>query len=109
ILVARLREYLQSSYGANWFKNRDCGAYLRELWRAGQPEYGEDLAIRIGCYGPDSRALIRSLNSRQPWLAAMYCARPGPSLPVGSRRPANETRICQKGGTDMKQGYSWSG
>jgi len=64
ILVAQLREYLQASFGANWFKNRDCGAYLRELWRAGQPEYGEDLAIRIGCDGLDTRALIRSLNSR---------------------------------------------
>jgi hypothetical protein len=42
-LETRLRGALRERFGGMWFEDREAGAFLRELWRRGQPPRAEEL------------------------------------------------------------------
>lgn len=48
MLQAQLAKRLISEFGRRWWREKGAGAYLRDLWRAGQGEDGDDLSARMG-------------------------------------------------------------
>ncbi len=48
MLQAQLGEGLRSRFGRRWWRERRAGAFLKELWRAGQAEDGDALSRRLG-------------------------------------------------------------
>ena len=48
ITEAMLRNHLESTYGEGWFAHPEAGAFLRELWAAGESRENEDVARLLG-------------------------------------------------------------
>jgi hypothetical protein len=48
IRSAQLRAYLRESLGEDWWRRRETGDFLRELWREGLRPSSEEMAGRIG-------------------------------------------------------------
>jgi hypothetical protein len=48
IRSAQLRAYLRETIGDDWWRRRETGAFLRELWREGLRPSSEEMAGRIG-------------------------------------------------------------
>ena len=48
ITEAMVRHHLESTYGEAWYKAPEAGAFLRELWAAGESRENEEIARMIG-------------------------------------------------------------
>ena len=48
LLEAMLREKLREKFGVKWFKDKQAGNYLRNLWSLGQKYNADEIATRIG-------------------------------------------------------------
>lgn len=58
IFEMQLREHLVEAYGLEWWRVPEAGARLKELWRIGIRESGEELAGSLGYEGLDVRPLL---------------------------------------------------
>lgn len=63
ILEAHLRDYLKREFERRWYKNTNCGKYLKSMWSRGNdwsiPEFMKKNEIRK----LDTRPLIQNINS----------------------------------------------
>ena len=58
ITEAMLRRHLEDSYGEGWFAHPEAGAFLRELWAAGEGRENEDVARMVGQEPFDTTCLV---------------------------------------------------
>ncbi len=63
IFEMQLRDYLQRTFGEDWYHNKRAGHFLKELWSIGQRDHVEDLAERIGADRLDLELLMAEVNS----------------------------------------------
>jgi hypothetical protein len=60
---AQLRRYLIQTFGADWWRNKDTGEFLRGLFREGTKPTSEEIAGRIGYDPLDTSALLHELGA----------------------------------------------
>ena len=63
IRSAQLRAYLRENVGDDWWRRRETGAFLRELWREGLRPSSEEMAGRIGFDPLDVEPLLAEQTS----------------------------------------------
>lgn len=63
IRCAQLRQYLIGVSGADWWRSRDTGDFLRELFREGTKPSSEEIASRLGFEPLDTGPLIEELSA----------------------------------------------
>jgi len=63
-LSAMLRDYLKSHYGERWYKNKDAGKFLIELWASGERYTSIEIAKKLGYDGLDIEPVIRTIKER---------------------------------------------
>lgn len=61
-LGAQLRSALEEKFGDEWFASREAGAYLMEMWKAGQEATIADTAGRIGHDGIDPSFMVADVT-----------------------------------------------
>ncbi len=61
IRSAQLRDHLRSEVGEDWWRRRETGELLRELFREGTRPLSEDIAGRLGFDPLDTAPLLREL------------------------------------------------
>ncbi len=60
---AQLRRYLIEAFGADWWRNRETGEFLRGLFREGTKPSSEEIAGRIGYDPLDTGPLLHELGA----------------------------------------------
>lgn len=63
LLEAQLKASLRQRYGAQWFKSRFAGQFLRELWQHGGQLTAEELSAQVGWPALDPAALLEELKA----------------------------------------------
>jgi hypothetical protein len=63
IRSAQLRDHLVSEVGADWWRNRQTGELLRELFREGTRPTSEEIAGRIGFDPLDTKPLLHEVGA----------------------------------------------
>ncbi|MBI3341864.1 hypothetical protein HY024_01965 [Candidatus Curtissbacteria bacterium] len=60
--AAQFKDYLQKTYGQEWFFSARAGAFLGELWKDGVRDELEVVVKKLGYHAWDSKYLIRSYS-----------------------------------------------
>jgi hypothetical protein len=63
MLEVQLRRRLVGEFGERWFRRREAGRYLMDLWSVGQELNAEEVAGRLGYSGLQVEPLIEDLVS----------------------------------------------
>jgi hypothetical protein len=63
IRCAQLRKYLIGVAGEEWWRSREAGEFLRELFREGTKPSSEEIASRIGFEPLDTAPLVEELSA----------------------------------------------
>jgi hypothetical protein len=60
---AQLRQHLIETVGDDWWRSRQTGDLLRDLFREGTRPTSEEIAARLGCDPLDTRPLLAELGA----------------------------------------------
>ena len=66
IRSAQLREHLRGEVGEDWWRRRETGDLLRDLFREGTRPSSEEIAARLGFDPLDTRPLLGELGAPRP-------------------------------------------
>ncbi len=58
----QLRSVLADKFGSAWWKEKECGLFLREMWSSGQKYTADQHAKGLGYYGIDEYPLIKEME-----------------------------------------------
>jgi len=61
IFQSQLEEYIHRKFGYNWYKKKEAGSFIRELWSCGQKYSVEEILSQLGFDKLDIDYLIDSL------------------------------------------------
>jgi len=62
MLEVQMRAVLVDKFGSAWWKEKECGRFLKEMWSSGQKYTGDQLAKGMGYYGIDEYPLVKELE-----------------------------------------------
>jgi hypothetical protein len=62
IFQSQLEEYIYRKFGRGWYKKKEAGSFLRELWYYGQKYSAEEILSQLGFDKMDIDCLINSLT-----------------------------------------------
>jgi len=60
----QLRTVLDDRFGELWWKERECGKFLKEMWSSGQKYMADQHAKGLGYYGIDEYPLVKELEKK---------------------------------------------
>jgi len=60
----QLRAVLDDQFGSTWWKEKECGKYLKEMWSTGQKFTADQHAKGLGYFGIDEYPLIKELEKK---------------------------------------------
>jgi hypothetical protein len=58
----QLRTVLDDKFGSTWWKEKECGGFLKEMWSTGQKYTADQHAKGLGYYGIDEYPLVKELE-----------------------------------------------
>ena len=62
IFQSQLEEYIYRKYGRRWYKKKEAGSFLKELWYCGQKYSVEEVLSQLGFDEMNIDCLINSLT-----------------------------------------------
>jgi hypothetical protein len=62
MLEVQLRAVLADKFGSTWWKEKECGRFLKEMWGSGQKFMADQHAKGLGYYGIDEYPLVKELE-----------------------------------------------
>jgi oligoendopeptidase F len=60
----QLRTVLDDRFGSTWWKEKECGRFLKELWSSGQKYTADQHAKGLGYYGIDEYPMVKELERK---------------------------------------------
>ncbi len=60
----QLRTVLDDRFGETWWREKDCGRFLKELWSSGQKYTADQHANNLGYFGIDEHPLVKEMERR---------------------------------------------
>jgi oligoendopeptidase F len=60
----QLRTVLDDRFGSTWWKEKECGKFLKELWSTGQKYTADQHAKGLGYYGIDEYPMVKELERK---------------------------------------------
>jgi hypothetical protein len=60
----QLRSVLDDEFGSTWWKEKECGKFLREMWSSGQKYTADQHARGLGYYGIDEYPLVKEIERK---------------------------------------------
>ncbi len=60
----QLRTVLDSKFGEMWWKEKECGNFLKEMWSSGQKYMADQQAKGLGYYGIDEYPMVKELERK---------------------------------------------
>jgi hypothetical protein len=61
IFQAQLKDYMQKKFDYNWYRKKEAGSFLRELWSSGQKYTVNEILSWLGFDGMNVDYLVNSL------------------------------------------------
>lgn len=60
----QLRNVLSEKFGEQWWSEKSCGAYMKDMWSTGQKYMCDELARELGYYGIDEYPMVKEMEKK---------------------------------------------
>jgi hypothetical protein len=60
----QLRDVIREQFGDMWWKEKECGRFLKDMWSSGQKYMADQHAKGLGYYGIDEYPLVKEIERR---------------------------------------------